>query len=321
MNIDTVDIAALVEEAEKKIRHIIRETPIEYSPLLSEVGKCNVYLKLENQQLTGSFKIRGALNKILTLPKNKEVITSSTGNHGLAVAHALSITGGKGSIYLPKNTSKVKLDALHKYKSKILFYGNDCEQTEVHARMIADKEKKEFISPYNDIDIIGGQGTIGSEIYRQIGQIDVVLASVGGGGLISGIAGYLKSKSNDIQIIGCLPKNSPVMYKSVKAGKIIKMESKPTLSDGTAGGIEPNAITFDLCKKLIDDFIIVSEKEIAAAIKFIIDSHHMIIEGAAGVTIASFLKEKERFKEKNVVLILCGANIGIDQLKSIICKD
>ncbi|MHA2074007.1 MAG: pyridoxal-phosphate dependent enzyme, partial [Candidatus Hodarchaeales archaeon] len=113
MNTDTVDITTLVEEAEKRIRDIIRETPIEYSPFLSEIGKCNVYLKLENQQLTGSFKFRGAMNKILTLT-NKEIITSSTGNHGLAIAHALSITGGKGSVYLPKNTAKTKLDALGK---------------------------------------------------------------------------------------------------------------------------------------------------------------------------------------------------------------
>ncbi|MHA1966435.1 MAG: threonine/serine dehydratase [Candidatus Hodarchaeales archaeon] len=318
MNTDTVDITTLVEEAEKRIRDIIRETPIEYSPFLSEIGKCNVYLKLENQQLTGSFKFRGAMNKILTLT-NKEIITSSTGNHGLAIAHALSITGGKGSVYLPKNTAKTKLDALGKYKLKKLFYGNDSEQAEVHARMVAEKENKEFISPYNDLDIIGGQGTIGFEIYHQLKQIDAVLVSVGGGGLISGIAGYLKNKNRDIMIIGCLPENSPVMYESIKAGKIIKMESKQTLSDGTAGGIEPNAITFHLCQRLVNQYFTINEDEIANAIRLILEQHHMIIEGAAGLTVAGFLKNKDHFKGKNVVLILCGANIGIDQLKSIIC--
>ncbi|MFX0087176.1 MAG: threonine/serine dehydratase [Candidatus Hodarchaeota archaeon] len=319
MNFTPAVIAQRVKEAENRIRNYIRETPIEFSHYLSEIGGCNVYLKLENQQITGSFKIRGALNKLLSIPKNKAVTTASSGNHGLAVAYALSITGGLGTIYLPKTTTQTKIDALRKQKTKIIFYGADCQKTEIFARKVAKEEGKEFISPYNDIEIISGQGTIGVELVRQIDHIDSLLVSVGGGGLISGIAGLLKDYNPGIEIIGCLPENSPVMYESVKSGKIIEMESKPTLSDGTAGGIEPNAITFDLCQRFIDKFIIVNEEEIKDGIRFILAKHHMIIEGAAGVTVASFLKEKNNFKGKNVVIIICGANIGLDQLKSILC--
>ncbi len=319
MNFTPADITQRVKEAENRIRNYIRETPIEFSHYLSEIGGCNVYLKLENQQITGSFKIRGALNKLLTLPKNTAVTTASSGNHGLAVAYALSITGGSGTIYLPTTTTQTKIDALREQKAKIIFYGVDCQKTEIFARKVAEKEGKEFISPYNDIEIISGQGTIGMELKRQLEHIDSLLVSIGGGGLVSGIAGMLKDYNQEIEIIGCLPENSPVMYESVKRGKIIQIETKPTLSDGTAGGIEPNSITFDLCQQFIDKFIIVNEEEIKNGIRFILDKHHMIIEGAAGVTVASFLKERKNFKGKNVVIIICGANISLDQLKSILC--
>jgi threonine dehydratase len=214
---------------------------------------------------------------------------------------------------------QTKIDALSFYKAEIISHGIDCQETEIFAREVAKKDGKEFISPYNDIEIIGGQGTIGIELVRQLDSIDSLLVSVGGGGLISGIAGLLKNYNPGIEISGCLPENSPVMYESIKKGEIIDMESKPTLSDGTAGGIEPNAITFEFCQRFVDKFITVNEEEIKDAIRLILDKHHITIEGAAGVTVASFLKEKRNFKGKNVVLIICGANIGVDQLKGILC--
>jgi len=205
------------------------------------------------------------------------------------------------------------------YNVPIKFYGTDCEKTELYARKTANKNNQVYISPYNDPQIIGGQGTIGVELEKQLKNIDYILASIGGGGLISGIAGYLKSMDKNVRVVGCLPKNSPVMYESIKAGKIISMKIKSTLSDGTAGGIEPNAMTFELCKKFIDEYTIVTENEIKKAIKLILEKHHLVIEGAAGVTVASFIKEREKFKNKNMVLILCGGNISIDKLKEILC--
>lgn len=175
-----------------------------------------------------------------------------------------------------------------------------------------------YISPYNDPQIIGGQGTIGIELRRQLDSIHAIFIALGGGGLISGIGGYLKSVNTDVTIIGCSPENSPVMVESIRAGKILKMESKPTLSDGTAGGIEPGAVTFELCQEFVDDYVLVSEDEIKKAMKLFIETHHMLIEGAAGVAVASFLKKKGSFADKNVVIIICGANIGLESLKMIL---
>lgn len=309
-----------VLEAEKRIRTYIRETPLEFSPYLSKMGNSNVYLKMENIQLTGSFKARGAMNKILSLPKGTEITTASSGNHGLAVAYALSKLGGTGTIYLPTTTAPVKIERLRNYDIPLEFYGTDSVEAEILAKEIADRDNKVFISPYNDLEIIGGQGTIGIELTRQLAKIDVVFVTIGGGGLISGIAGYLKDLNPSVEIVGCLPLNSAVMYESIKAAKIIDLESKPTLSDGSAGGIEPNAITFELCQRYVDHYILVNEEEIAHAILLMLEKHHMVVEGAAGVTVAAYLKEKDRFEGENVVLIICGGNIGFRQLKEIICN-
>lgn len=316
-----MDVKKEVLAAEKRIRKYIRETPLEYSPYLSDLCKCNVYLKLENLQLTGSFKARGAMNKVLSLTKKQRergVITASTGNHALGVANALKTLNCKGTIYLPKNSSKSKINALKYYSVNLKFYGTDCDDTEAYARRIANKNNQVYISPYNDRKIIGGQGTIGVELKNQLKNIDYVFASIGGGGLISGIGGYLKLVDKKIKVIGCLPRNSPVMYESIKAGKIIDMKTKPTLSDGTAGGIEHGSITFELCKKFVNDYILVNENEIKKAIKLILGKHHLVIEGAAGVTVASLIKEKNKFKNKNIVLVICGGNITLDKLKDIL---
>ncbi|MFX0171921.1 MAG: threonine/serine dehydratase [Candidatus Hodarchaeota archaeon] len=322
---DLPDVHQWVLDAEKRIRDYIRETPLEYSPYLSKLGNCNVFLKLENVQLTGSFKVRGAMNKVLSLTK-KEAITATTGNHGLAVAYALQKIGGTGRIYLPTVTAQVKREALENYDVELVYYGSESAESEIYARSIAEKEKKTFISPYNDQEIIGGQGTIAIELLRQLKDKEIhnIFVTIGGGGLISGISGYLKIKQPNVKIIGCLPSNSPVMYESIKMGKIIEMDIKPTLSDGSAGGIEPHSITFNLCQRYVDKYILVDEQAIADAIKLILEKHHMVIEGAAGVTVAAYLKEalkSDRLEGKNVILIICGSNIGLKILRQILCNE
>lgn len=191
-------------------------------------------------------------------------------------------------------------------------------QTELHALEYAKQHDMIYISPYNDVQVIGGQGTIGIELMEQLNDIDAIFVPIGGGGLISSIAGYIKSVVPKTKIIGCLPKNSPVMAESVRAGRIIEMQTLPTLSDATAGGIEPDAITFDICKQLIDDYILVSESEIKDAIITLIKTQHLLTEGAAGVALAAFLKSSEQFRDKNIVVILSGANISLDMLKTIL---
>ncbi len=320
----TIDVKKEVLEAEQRARNYIRETPVEFSPYLSEVGKSQVYLKLENLQITGSFKLRGAANKLLSLSKEereKGVVTASSGNHGAAFAYLLKKLHCNGTIYLPANASRAKVEALMSYGADVEFYGNDCVETEKYAKETAQKNNLVFVSPYNDLKIVGGQGTVGIELMRQVSEIDTVLVPVGGGGLISGIGGYLKAINRKIEIIGCQPENSAVMAESLKAGKIIQMESMPTLADGTAGGIEQKAVTFDICRKVVDDMILVTEDEIKAAVKLILEKHYMLIEGAAALSVASFLKGKERFKNKHVVLIISGSKISLDTLKKVLCME
>ena len=307
-------------EAEKRIRPYLRETPLEYSYVLTRMTGSEVYLKLENLQITGSFKARGALNKIASLKNSKaKIVTASTGNHGLGVANALSVVKKEGTIYLPHDASPAKVEAIRMRGIPVEFYGDSCEETERYVRALAEKTHQIYVSPYNDIEVLAGQGSIGVELYRQLPDMDCVFVSVGGGGLIGGIAAYLKSVNSNMEIVGCLPENAPAMYECIQAGKIIDVPEKPTLSDGTAGGIEAGSITFEICQQCVNDYILVNEDEILAAMKIILLHHHLIIEGSAGVAVAALLKAKEKYKGKKVVVIICGGNVSEAVLKKLIC--
>jgi len=309
-----------VLKAENRIRKFIRKTPIEFSPYLSKLCNCNVYLKLESEQLTGSFKIRGAFNKLLSCKNelNNGFITASTGNHGKAVAYVSKMLNIKGTVYVPTKVSQTKLEAIKIYGINIKKYDGTSGKTEIHARRVAEKQKIQFISPYNDIDIAAGQGTVGYEVWKQLQNIDAVFVCIGGGGLISGVAGYLKHKNKNLKVFGCEPRNSCAMSASIKVGNVIEVEHKPTLSDGSAGGIEPGSITFDFCKKYVDEYIQVSEKEIKNAMIFMIEKHHKIIEGAAAVPIASLIKKKNLHRNKNIVVVLSGSGVGIDVIREVV---
>ncbi|HZU69755.1 MAG TPA: threonine/serine dehydratase [Ktedonobacteraceae bacterium] len=316
-----MDIVQEVLRAEHRIRLSIRETPLEHSFSLSKQTGSQVYLKLENLQYTGSFKVRGAMNALLSLaPQQKEkgVVAASSGNHGIAVAFGLHTLKMHGTIFVPEDASPIKVRAIRSYGADIQVWGSDCVVTEAYARSYAAQHGMAYISPYNDEHVIGGQGTIGVELCRQAEHIDVVLVALGGGGMISGVAAYVKTVFPRAEIIGCSPEHSPVMAKSVQAGRILEMESLPTLSDGTAGGVEQDAITFPLCRRLVDDYILVTEAEIRQAMRLCIETHHMLIEGAAAVPLAALLKTPRRFQDKTVVVILCGANLSLETLKTIL---
>jgi threonine dehydratase len=316
-----MNIKEKIIEAEKRIRPFLRETPLEYSYPLNKITGCEVYLKLENIQITGSFKARGALNKILTLKDSTaKIMTASTGNHGLGVANALSVTGKEGMIYLPQNASPAKVEAIKMRGVPVEFYGTNCEETEQYVRKLAEERNQIYVSPYNDEDVMAGQGSIGVEILRQLPDLDAVFVSVGGGGLIAGIASYLKEVNPKIEVVACLPENAPVMFECIKAGKIIEVAEEPTLSDATAGGIEAGSITFEICQRCVDKYITVSEEEISSSLKLILKHHHLIIEGSAGVAVASFLKEKNNYGGKKVAIIICGGNVSEAVLKSIVCE-
>jgi threonine dehydratase len=316
-----MDIVQEVLRAEERIRPHVRQTLLEHSPLLSQLGGAEVYCKLENLQHTGSFKVRGALNKLLSLTeeeRSRGVVNASTGNHGAAVAYSLGKLQATGIVFVPEIADTAKVQAVERLGAEVRYHGQDCAEAEVFARAYATEQGMAYVSPYNDPQVIGGQGTIGVELARQLDGIDAVYVALGGGGMISGIAAYLKSVQPGVQIIGCSPENSQVMIQSVKAGRILDLPSLPTLSDGTAGGIEPGAITFDLCRELVDDYLTVSEEEIKASLRLFIGGQHMLIEGAAAVAVAAYLKSSQRFAGHNVVIVICGANISLETLRSVL---
>lgn len=306
----------LITEAHMAIRPQVRTTPLDYSPLLSLISGCQIYLKCEHLQHTGSFKFRGAVNKIRLLNETSRqsgVITASTGNHGQALALAAREAGVAVTVYAPATAAQVKLDAIRAFGADIELVEGDALAAELEASRQAGLQGKPFVSPYNDKYIIAGQGTSGIEIAEQIDDLDAVFIAVGGGGLISGIGTALKQLSPKTQIIGCWPANAPSMYASLKAGNIIEVEEQETLSDGTAGGVEPGAITFPVCQQVIDRYELVSEQEIRDAMRLVARTDRWMIEGAAGVALATALRLAPEFQGKKIAVVLCGKNIVLEK--------
>ena len=296
----------------------LRATPLMGLTMSDE----RVFLKLENQQVTGSFKARGALNRIASLSKGERsigVVTASTGNHGMGMANACKELRVKGKVYLPEiviDSKHAKLKALG-IETELL--GSDSLQTELLAKKIARQEGKVWISPYNDLAVVAGQGTIALEIIEELPDVKRVFVTVGGGGLISGIGSVMKKLKPDVEIIGCQPLHSPEMYASVKAGKIISIEdSKPTLSDGSAGGVEEGSITFDICKNVVDRWELITENEIEHAVALAHEQAGEKIEGAAGVALAAWLRDCS--KTDRDVVVICGGNIDSTIWEQIIAK-
>jgi threonine dehydratase len=297
--------------AHERIRSIVRETPLEQSSL-------GAWLKLEHLQHTGSFKFRGSSHKISVLTPEQAargVITASNGNHGLGVAAAAQARSIDAEVYVSAQVSRAKLQRMQDHGARVRSIGDNPLDAELAARHAAGESGKVFISPYNDADVIAGQGTIGVELHRQLPRMDAVFVAVGGGGLIGGIGAYLKAVSPQTEIVGCWPENSPVLQKCMEAGRVIDVPEQPTLSESTAGGLEPESITLELCKNVIDRCVLVSEAEILAAMRLILETEHWLIEGAAAVAVAAFLKDPPSYTGKRAVIILCGRNVSPEALK------
>ena len=314
------EVSALSADAARTIGGVVTRTPLHPSPAFSEATGAEVYFKLENEQHTGSFKLRGATNCLMSLsPEQREAgcVAASSGNHGAALAYAMRELGTTGVIFVPEQTSAAKIDAIRRYGGHVQFFGNDGLDTEQHARAYAAQRGLYYVSPYNDRAVVAGQGTCGIEIVEQLPGIDAAFIAVGGGGLISGVGSVLKQHNNSVQIFGCQPEASAVMAKSVAAGEILDLPSGPTLSDGTAGGVEADAITFDLCRELVDDFVLVSEDRIGAAMRAYMASEPGPIEGAAGVAVAALQSRKEAVAGRKVVVIVCGGNVSPTTLDAV----
>lgn len=311
----------MVTEAVERIQPYVRKTILDPSDYYSQRTGSDVYFKCENLQHTGSFKVRGALNKILSLSENERargIVTASTGNHGSACAFAMQQVGASGIVFVPETAVETKLAAIRRQSAEIRTFGMDSMETEKHARVFATAHGMTYVPPYNDPLIVAGQGTIAVELLQQLPALEAVFISVGGGGLIGGIASYLKAIRPGILVFGCSPENSKVMALSVQDGKLLDLPSLPTLSDGTAGGVEPGSMTFPLCRDFVDQYISVTEEEIAGSLHEFMGAQHMLIEGSAAVSIAAFLKIADQLKDSRIAIVLCGANISLEILKEIL---
>jgi threonine dehydratase len=299
--------------AHERIRSIVLETPAVSSSHPSRTISPLVKFKLENQQRTGSFKLRGATNALSMLTAEQTragVLTSSTGNHGLAVATAAKALGIRAEVYVSTQVSSKKLDTIRSCGAEVRVVGSNPLDAELAARATARETGRMYLSPYNDPNVIAGQGTVAVELHHQLPQIDAVFVAVGGGGLIGGIGAYLKAVSPSTQIIGCWPENSPALCECLRQGRIVEVAERPTLSESTAGGVEPGAITFELGQQVIDRTMLVSEAEILRAMRQLRDHEGWVVEGAAGVAFAAFLKHAEEFADRTVAIILCGGNLS-----------
>ncbi len=315
------DIKGEVLDAAARIDGRARETPLDASVELERRTGAKVYLKLECIQHTGSFKVRGALNRILSLDdaeRRAGVVAASTGNHGAGVAYACRELGVPCQVFVPVGASKSKLASISGYGATLEVEGADGVVAERAARRHARESGLTYVSPYNDPRVVGGQGTIGLELVRQLDRIDAIFISLGGGGLIAGVAGFLKSVRPEIEVVASSARNSAVMFESLQAGEILDLDSEATLSDGTAGGIEHAAITFPLCRKLIDRHELLSEAEIASALRLVLERQHLLVEGAAALAVAGLLKSGQRYRGKNVVVILCGGNVAVETLRAVL---
>ena len=304
-----------IQSAHQRIAPVVRETPVEP---WTAVGP-NVHLKLEHLQHTGSFKFRGASNKIAVLTPDQAargVVAASNGNHGLGVAAAAKARNIAAEVFVSAHVSPAKARRIQSYGALITQSGADPLTAELAARQAAEATGRVFISPYNDADVIAGQGTIAVELLHQLPALDAVFVAVGGGGLIAGIANYLKAVSPKTEIIGCWPENSPVLLECLKAGRVIEVPEQPTLSESTAGNLEPGSITVELCQNKIDRNVLVTESEIKSALRLLLETEHWLVEGAAGVALAAYLKHKDLYHAKTSAIILCGRNLSPEALSA-----
>jgi threonine dehydratase len=301
-------------KAHAAIRPQVPVTPLQKSNALSAALGCEVLLKCEHFQPTGSFKIRGATNKIAlstSEAKRDGVITASTGNHGQAVARAGALAGVKVTVYVAASAAKPKVEAIRAFGAQLVVVDGAPIDAEVQARSQASLQGKTYISPYNDFDVMAGQGTLGLELLDQCPDVDAVFIAVGGGGLIGGVGTAVKKLRPQTRLVGVWPENSPCMLRAMEAGEVVDVEEYETLSDGTAGAVEPGSVTLPVCRAVIDQTVTVSETEIASSMRDIAEAEHWIVEGAAAVALAGLAKCAETFRGAKAAVVICGRNIAL----------
>ena len=307
-----------IKEARENIKDVVTKTPLLYSNVFSKTSNNDVYMKCENLQLTGAYKIRGALNKIISLTeeeKAKGVICSSAGNHAQGVAYASSLMGVDSSIVMPETTPYLKVESTKNYGGNIVLHGKCYDDAFIKAKTIEEEEGKVFIHPFNDMDIIYGQGTIALEIFEEINDLDYILVPIGGGGLISGISLAAKALNPNIKIVGVQAEGAPSMALSIQKDKICTLDSVNTIADGISVKT-PGSNTFEIVREYVDEIITVSESDIVNSFLLLVEKHKLVAEASGVVTLAALKKLKA--KNKKVCCILSGGNIDMLTISTLI---
>lgn len=304
--------------ARQRLTGMVRRTPLIEATRLGEVIGAQVLLKAENLQHTGSFKIRGAMNKISSLSAEQRtagVIAVSTGNHGRAVSHVARQLGARAVVCVSEAVPENKLQAIRSLGAELVMAGKTYDAAAERAQVLQQERGLTMVHPFDDALVIAGQGTIGIEILEDFPEIDAAVVPLSGGGLISGIGLALKSASRGIQVIGVTMERGPAMVESLKAGKIVDVIEEPTLADALAGGIgQNNRYTFPLVQALVDETVLVSEDEIASAMAYALEKHNLVLEGAGAVGLAALLHEKVKLAGKRIALVLSGGNVDTNAM-------
>jgi threonine dehydratase len=310
-----------IELAQRKIQRAVLWTPTVYSDTISKLTGKEVFLKLENLQKTGSFKIRGAyhlLSQLSQAMRKRGVVAASAGNHAQGVAYASSLLGIPSTIVMPEGASIAKQMGTKSYGGEVILFGQDTDEALRYAKKMAE-DGKFFIHPFDDAKVIAGQGTIGLEILKDVPEVEAILVPIGGGGLISGIATAVKKRNPKVKMIGVQSVEAPSAFYSFKRKKIVEVRVKPTLADGIALR-RVGEVTFPIIQKTVDEIVTVREEEIASAILMLMERKRVVAEGAGASPLAALLTLKEKMRARKIVLVISGGNIDVHLLDRIIEK-
>ncbi|AKX34502.1 threonine dehydratase [Spiroplasma litorale] len=308
-----------IEAKHEKIKPYINRTPVIRATKLSQITDNEVYIKLENLQKAGSFKIRGALSKMIDMDKeklSKGVVAASAGNHSQGVSYASNLLDCPATIVMPETAPLAKINATKNYGVEVILHGQFFDDAQVKASEIVKETGKTLVHAFNDIDVVAGQGTIGVEIMEDIKDADYVLVPVGGGGILSGISAYIKQVNPNCKLVGVESENVPSYYEARKNNKPYQVKGKLSIADGIAVK-ETGDITFEILNKFVDDVVLVTEEEIAKTILFLFENCKIVAEGAGAVTSAAVLFNKLKVKNKKIVCVLTGGNIDVTTFMNI----
>jgi threonine dehydratase len=300
-----------VEQAAAVLARFLSPTPLQHSRAFTDQARCHVHLKLESVQPIRAFKVRGALNKLSRLTANQRgagVITASAGNHGMGVAYAAAQFQTPATVYVPEGANPFKVEAIRRFGAKVVPAGRNYHGAYLAARNAQEASGAIFVHAYDDPEVIAGQGTIAIEILRDLETVNTVLVPIGGGGLISGIALYIKARRPDVRVIGVEPAGADAMRRSLDAGHIVTLDRVETMADGLAASA-PSALTFEIAKRCVDEVLLVQEAEMLRAIRLLFEWEHLLAEPAGAAALAALLYHHHPVSDERVAVLLSGANV------------